>query len=171
MNDSEGQPSDAVDEIRAGWAVLRPELDTSAVDVVGRVIRASALIVRATEELLAAYGLTRGEFDVLSTLRRAGAPQSPTTLRTIALASAPAITKRVHSLERRGLVRRAANPADGRGSLITLTREGEELVDRAFPEVLDAERALLSGVPADLRTEASRSLRAVLASVEAAASR
>ena len=68
-------------------------------------------------------------------------------------------------------MRRAANPADGRGSLITLTREGEELVDRAFPEVLDAERALLSEVPADLRAEASRSLRAVLASVEAAASR
>ena len=39
---------DAVDEIRAGWQRLRPELDTAAVDIAGRLIRASALLVRAT---------------------------------------------------------------------------------------------------------------------------
>ncbi|KZX22359.1 MarR family winged helix-turn-helix transcriptional regulator [Rathayibacter tanaceti] len=171
MNDSEGRPVDAVDEIRAGWAALRPELDTSAIDVVGRVIRASALIVRATEALLAEHGLTRGEFDILTTLRRARTAQSPTSLRTIALASAPAITKRVHSLERRGLLRRSANPADGRSTLIALTEAGEELVDRAFPEVLAIERELLAGVSEERGAEASRSLRAVLASVETAAHR
>lgn len=170
MKHSEREP-DAVDEIRAGWAALRPELDTSAVDVVGRLIRASALIVRATEERLAEHGLTRGEFDVLTTLRRADAPQSPTSLRTIGLASAPAITKRLHALDRRGLVVRSANPADGRGALIALTAEGVELVDRAFPEVLAVERELLSGVGERRREEATRSLRAVLASVEASQAR
>jgi DNA-binding MarR family transcriptional regulator len=171
VNHSEGQPRDAVDEIRSGWAALRPELDTSAVDVVGRLIRASALIVRSTEERLAEHGLTRGEFDVLTTLRRAGTAQSPTSLRTIALASAPAITKRLHALEGRGLVRRSANPADGRGSLLSLTADGEALIDRAFPEVLAVERELLAAVPEKVRAEASRSLRAVLASVEAVARR
>ncbi|KQQ03548.1 MULTISPECIES: MarR family winged helix-turn-helix transcriptional regulator [unclassified Rathayibacter] len=165
MND---QKRDAVDDIRAGWAVLRPELDTSPVDVVGRLMRASALIVRATEERLAAFGLTRGEFDVLTTLRRAGEPQSPTVLRTIGLASAPAITKRVHALEKRGLVARSANPADGRGALIALTPAGASLIDLAFPEVLAVERTLLAAVEPGAHEEAARSLRAVLASVEAA---
>lgn len=171
MKYSEGRPQDSIDEIRAGWSALQPELDTSVADIVGRLIRASALIVRTTEERLAAHGLTRGEFDVLSALRRACSPQSPTTLRTIALASAAAITKRVTALDRRGLVRRSANPADGRGALITLTKAGEALVDQAFPEVLAAERELLAGVPGAVREEASRSLRAVLASVEASAHR
>ncbi|QHC65641.1 MarR family transcriptional regulator [Rathayibacter sp. VKM Ac-2759] len=166
MND---QQRDAVDEIRAGWAVLRPELDTTPVDIAGRLIRASALIVRATEERLAAFELTRGEFDVLTTLRRAGEPQSPTVLRTIGLASAPAITKRVQALERRGLVARSANPADGRGALIALTTAGADLIDRAFPEVLAVERALLAAVEPDAQESAAHSLRAVLASVEAAA--
>ncbi|WP_077222166.1 MarR family winged helix-turn-helix transcriptional regulator [Rathayibacter sp. VKM Ac-2630] len=164
-----GSPArDAVDEIREGWAVLRPELDTEAVDVIGRLIRASALVVRATEERLAAHGLTRGEFDVLTTLRRAGEPRSPSALRTIGLASAPAITKRLHALEKRGLVVRSANPADGRGALIALTEGGVELIDRAFPEVLAVERELLAGVSSAQRAEAARALRAVLASVESA---
>ncbi|SMH43963.1 DNA-binding transcriptional regulator, MarR family [Rathayibacter oskolensis] len=169
MNDSGSHlATDAVDEIRAGWAALRPDLDTEAVEIVGRLIRASALVVRATEERLAAFELTRGEFDVLTTLRRAGAPQSPTALRTIGLASAPAITKRLHALERRGLVARSANPTDGRGALIALTAAGASLIDLAFPEVLEVERGLLAAVPAGLRDGAARSLRAVLASVEAA---
>nr|WP_301952318.1 MarR family transcriptional regulator [Rathayibacter sp. VKM Ac-2857] len=112
--------------------------------------------------------MTRGEFDVLTTLRRLAAPQSPTTLRTIGLASAPAVTKRLHALERRGLVLRTANPADGRGALIALTEEGTALVDAAFPEVLDVERELLAAVPDALRDDAARGLRAVLASIEAA---
>ncbi|MCJ1684053.1 MarR family winged helix-turn-helix transcriptional regulator [Rathayibacter sp. VKM Ac-2928] len=167
-NPDPGAAPDAVDEIRAGWRRLRPELDTSAVDVAGRLIRASALLVRATEERLAAFDLTRGEFDVLTTLRRLAAPQSPTTLRTIGLASAPAVTKRLHALERRGLVLRTANPADGRGALIALTAEGTALVDAAFPEVLEVERELLAAVPDALRDDAARGLRAVLASIEAA---
>lgn len=168
MKQPAAQSTDAIDEIRAGWAGRRPELDTSAIDIVGRVLRASALVVRSTEQRLAEHDLSRGEFDVLTTLRRTGDPQSPTTLRTIGLASAAAITKRVHALERRGLVARAANPADRRGTLIALTPAGAELVDRAFPEVLAVERELLAQVPADLLAEATRSLRAVLASVEAA---
>ncbi|QHC57677.1 MarR family transcriptional regulator [Rathayibacter sp. VKM Ac-2760] len=162
---------DAVDEIRAGWRALRPELDTSAVDIAGRLIRASALLVRATEERLAAFELTRGEFDVLTTLRRRAVPQSPTTLRTIGLASAPAITKRLHALEGRALLVRTANPADGRGALIALTAAGVALVDAAFPEVLAVERELLAGVPDALRDDAARGLRAVLASMETAPER
>ncbi|MBF4463192.1 MULTISPECIES: MarR family winged helix-turn-helix transcriptional regulator [unclassified Rathayibacter] len=162
---------DAVDAIRDGWSALRPTLDTSAIDVVGRLIRASALVVRATEERLLEHGLTRGEFDVLAALRRSEAPLSPTSLRTVALASAPAITKRLHALRGRGLIVRSANPSDGRGALISLSGTGVELIDRAFPEVLSVEQALLAGASRRQLEEATRALRIVLASIESAAER
>lgn len=167
MNYPERQ--DAVDTIRERWAQLRPELDLEPIDVIGRILRSSALIVRTSDELLSRHGLTRGEFDILTALRRAVTPQSPGTLRTIGLASGPATTKRLRALDSRGLVVRSANPADGRGALIALTAEGAALIDAVFPEILDVERALLERIPAASREATVEALRAVLASVEARA--
>lgn len=160
---------DAVDEIRDRWAQLRPELDVEHIPLIGRVLRAAALIVRTSDELLARHGLTRGEFDILSALRRAEAPQSPGTLRTIGLATGPATTKRLHALESRGLVARSANPADGRGALIALTAAGIAVIDEVFPLVLGVEAELLAGVPLGERAASAETLRGLLASVEARA--
>ena len=58
----------------AQWRRERPDLDVSPQGVIGRLHRLAA---RLTEELVAVYaefGLGEGEFDVLATLRRAGAP-------------------------------------------------------------------------------------------------
>lgn len=161
-------PPDDVDAIRAGWRRLAPQLDTEVIDTVGRILRAAALLTRRGDEFLAGFGLTRGEFDILSALRRADAPQSPGTLRTVSLASGPAVTKRLRGLEERRLVGRAPNPADGRGALIALTPAGEQLIDDVFPRLLELERALLAGVPAGERTAVVHSLRAALASIETA---
>ncbi|WP_440709460.1 MarR family winged helix-turn-helix transcriptional regulator [Herbiconiux sp. YIM B11900] len=166
---SEGRaPVDDVDAIRADWRRLAPQLDTEVIDTVGRILRAAALLTRRGDEFLAGFGLARGEFDILSALRRADAPQSPGTLRTVSLASGPAVTKRLRGLEERRLLERSPNPADGRGALIALTPAGEELIDRVFPRLLDLENALLAGVPAGARAHVVPSLRAVLASIDGA---
>ena len=58
----------------AQWHEARPDLDVSPQGVIGRLHRLAA---RLTEELVAVYaefGLGEGEFDMLATLRRAGAP-------------------------------------------------------------------------------------------------
>ncbi|MDO9397529.1 MAG: MarR family transcriptional regulator [Herbiconiux sp.] len=159
---------DEIDAIRERWAALRPGLDTEPIDLLGRILRAAALVGRRGDEFLLRYGLTRGEFDILSALRRGGAPQSPGSLRTVSLASGPAVTKRLRSLEARGLVERSANPADGRGALIALTGDGVALIDEVFPRLLEVERALLAAVPDAARPAAVTGLRAVLASIEAA---
>ncbi|NQX13800.1 MarR family transcriptional regulator [Microbacteriaceae bacterium VKM Ac-2855] len=169
MNYPEGQRPDAVDDIRDRWAQLRPELDLAPIPLIGRILRASALIVRSSDEVLARHALTRGEFDILTALRRSDAPQSPGTLRTIGLATGPATTKRLRSLEQRGLIARSANPADGRGALIALTADGAELVDRVFPDVLGIERELLARIPDSERAATADALRTLLASVEARA--
>lgn len=157
---------DVVDRIRADWRRLDPAVDTAVIDVAGRILRSAALITRRGDEFLARYDLTRGEFDLLSALRRAGEPQRPGELRTISLATGPATTKRLKALEGRTLVQRTRNPEDGRSALIALTQLGEKLIDRVFPELLAVERELFSGVEGESRSAAVAALRAVLAELE-----
>jgi DNA-binding MarR family transcriptional regulator len=130
------------------------------------LLRAAAITTRRSDEALAEHGLTRGEFDLLSALRRAGAPQRPSDLTTVSLVSPAATTKRLKALTGRGLVARSADPDDGRGALIGLTGAGRELIDRVFPAQLATERELLAGVPAERRDEVVGALRLLLASVE-----
>jgi DNA-binding MarR family transcriptional regulator len=162
----DGAAADAIDEIREKWEAIRPDLDYDTIEIVGRLLRAATVIDRETGVYLAAAGLNRGEFDVLTALRRAGEPQTPGSLRTVSLASAAAITKRVQSLERAGLVERHPNPDDGRGALVYLTSRGQAAVDQAFPDMLAIERRLLAGLSPAQRSRAIAVLRQVLHSAE-----
>jgi DNA-binding MarR family transcriptional regulator len=166
-----GPPHDAIDVIRDQWRDIRPDLDTTVIDIVGRLLRAATLIVHNSDALLVQHGLNRGEFDFLAALRRAGEPQTPRELTMVSVASAPATTKRIRSLADRGLVRRTVNPADGRGALIALTRSGTSLIDRVFPEMLNTEREVLAQIPRDVQPEVAIALRQIVASVERASSR
>jgi len=163
-----GAAPDAIDEIEAAWRAIGPRADLASIAIVGRLLRATALTLRRSDEVLALRGLTRGEFDLLSALRRAGGPQRPGALTTVSLASPAATTKRLKALAARGFVARHADPDDGRGALIALTAAGAELVDGALPALLARERDLLAGIPAERRDEVVAALRLLLASIEAA---
>ncbi|MFD6751082.1 MarR family transcriptional regulator, partial [Streptomyces anthocyanicus] len=67
-------PQDPVDAIIEQWAAVRPDLDTAAMEVFGRVFRISRALGDRMEKAYARYGISRGEFDVLATLRRSDAP-------------------------------------------------------------------------------------------------
>ena len=144
--EAEGLPAhgDVVDRMQREWARLRPDLSFTSLGVIHRVLRASRLILEASDAFLADYGLTRGELDVLSALRRTGEPLSPTTLAQTLLAPRSAITMRLNALQARGLLSRTANPADGRSSLLVLTDIGAALVDEVIPAQLAFEDALLA---------------------------
>ena len=157
---------DAVDAITRQWQALRPGLDLSALELAGRLLRAAALIDRETGTFRGELGLSRGEFDILAALRRAGTPQTPGSLRTVTLVSAAAVTKRVAALQRSSLIERSPNPADGRGALISLTPAGERVIDDAFPHVLAIERRMLGGLSPAQHARAVTALRQVLASAE-----
>jgi DNA-binding MarR family transcriptional regulator len=160
------QGRDAIDEIRAQWRAIRPDLELDSIELTGRLLRVAALIERETGAYLSGIGLNRGEFDVLTALRRSDAPQSPGSLRTVSLVSAAAITKRVKALQQAGLVERHPNPEDGRGALISLTPRGRELVDQAFPEVLAIEHRLLASLSPSQHARAVTVARQLLRSAE-----
>jgi hypothetical protein len=67
-------PRDAVDRITEQWRRERPELDSSPMEVIGRITRISALTQRELESVFGQWRLAGSEFDVLATLRRSGPP-------------------------------------------------------------------------------------------------
>ena len=129
----------------AQWAAARPDLDTAPVAVIARLGRVTAYIDAGIDACLAEFGLTRGSWDVLASLRREGPAHrlSPTQLYVALMRTSGAMTHRLAALERAGLVRRLPDPDDGRGMLVELTRRGVALVDRVGPEHLARERAFL----------------------------
>ena len=162
-------PSDHVDEVRAQWREVRPELDTSPAAVIARLGRAIAYVDAGINEKLAEFGLTRNSWDVLASLRRSGPPYrlSPTALYLALMRTSGAMTHRLAGLERAGLVKRVPDPDDGRGVLVELTRKGLALVDQVAPAHLENERELLSALNADEQETLSALLRKLLLEYEA----
>jgi DNA-binding MarR family transcriptional regulator len=154
--------------VLAQWATERPELDTSPVAVIARLGRATAYIDAGVNAKLGEYGLTRGAWDVLASLRRAGPPYrlSPTQLYVVLMRSSGAITHRLAALERARLVARVPDPDDGRGMLVQLTRKGVGLVDRVAPVHLANEHELLAPLSAEDRRLLADLLRTLLRAYE-----
>ena len=67
-------PGDHVDRIRAEWSRERSELDTTPIGVIGRLHRLALRLTAELETVYRRHGLGEGDFDVLSALRRVGAP-------------------------------------------------------------------------------------------------
>ncbi len=161
-------PADAVDAVLAQWRRERPDLDVSPMGVIGRLWRCAALLEPALEEVFSSFGLTTGEFDVLATLRRSGAPYSlaPTALFSSLMVTSGTMTHRLQRLETRGLVKRPPNPDDARSVLVRLTPQGLTLVDRALEAHVANEHRLLRGLAAADRRALEASLSALLRALE-----
>ncbi|AST27853.1 MarR family winged helix-turn-helix transcriptional regulator [Ralstonia pseudosolanacearum] len=129
------------------WNRERPDLDVSSMLLLGRLGEAALVIARERlNPLFAEYGLQPGEFDVLATLRRCGAPYAltPTALYDAAMMSSGGMTNRIDRLQQAGWVERRPNPEDGRGTLVALTNAGFALIDEAVSAHVKNQRAVLS---------------------------
>ena len=156
---------DTVDHVQEQWAAERPELDTSAFAVIGRVSRLSRLIDRRLIENFEAHGLD-GDwmFDVMMTLRRAGEPYELTAGELVrqTMVTTGAMTNRIDRLEARGFVRRIASPSDRRVVLVRLTTEGRRIVDEAANAHYQLERELLQALTPAQQQRLSSALRTLL---------
>jgi DNA-binding MarR family transcriptional regulator len=159
---------DAVDRITAQWRSERPDLDSTPMEVVGRITRASALLQRELERVFAEHGLAGGDFDVLATLRRSGPPYrlTPGELSRSTMVTTGGMTKRLDRLESQRLIRREPDPSDRRGRLIALTDEGRALIDRAVEAHVANEHRLLAEFPAAKRAHLAKLLGELLGTLE-----
>lgn len=160
---------DGVDRIVEQWARERPELDTEAMSIFGRVFRIATAAGEVMEGTYARYGISRGDFDVLATLRRSGAPfqLSPGALSGALMLTTGGMTGRLDRLERAGLVSRSPGPGDRRSLLVTLTEPGRQVVDEAVLAGVHAQQRLLASIPVSDRRQLGDLLRGLLAAVTA----
>lgn len=160
---------DLIDTARSQWHETRPDLDTASIEVIGRVLRAAAVLRKRLDATFAAEDLNRAEFDLLCALRRSGTPVTPGRLNELTVSSGAATTKRVQQLTERGLLERTSDERDRRSARIALTEQGREVIDRAFSRNLDAERQLLSTLSARQRESLAGGLADLLRTLEGAA--
>ena len=80
--------------------------------------------------------------------------------------SSGAMTNRLDRLEAAGLIKRRPNAKDRRGTLVTLTSEGIELMDAAYPRHIRHEDEMLSSLSPDERNTLIPILRKLLLSFE-----
>ena len=161
-------PADDVDRIVEAWRRERPDLDVAPLHILSRVSRLARHLDLARGSAFAEHGLEVWEFDVLSALRRAGAPYelSPGQLVAQTLVTSGTMTNRVDRLAARGLVGRGPDPSDRRGVKVTLTTAGRTVVDAAMADLLDRERTLLSQLPPSEQDHLAEFLRRLLSPFE-----
>ncbi len=155
---------DQVDFILKQWSRERPGLDPSPMAVIGRISRASRYIDQFLQKNFAQFGLNSGDFDVLATLRRTGAPYqlTPTTLFSSLMLSSGAMTNRLDRLENAGYIERKPHPNDRRGTLVTLTSKGLEMIDLVIVSHIEHERQILSSLTLDEQKLLGDLLRKIL---------
>ncbi|OBY28663.1 MarR family winged helix-turn-helix transcriptional regulator [Leisingera sp. JC1] len=141
---------DHVDFITQQWGQERPDLDVTAMGVIGRVARLYLAYQREMHKTFVEFGLNAAKFDVLATLRRSGAPYmlSPGDLLKATMVASGTMTNRIDRLEADGLVKREVNPEDSRSFLVGLTEEGFALIDRAVAAHVQTQARLLEGMSA-----------------------
>jgi DNA-binding MarR family transcriptional regulator len=155
---------DGVDQILEQWRSERPELDPSPIGVIGRISRLARELEQRLEPVYREHGLEPGWHDVLATLRRTGPPYQlrPSEFAGQLMLTSSGTTKRLDRLEQAGLITRAPDPDDRRGTLITLTEAGHRLIDAVTEAHLDNERELLGALTADEQHRLADLLRTLM---------
>lgn len=170
-NTSRSASVDEVDAIVQQWRQERPELDPAPIALFGRVHRVYLRYQAVLNKTFSQYGLNSASFDVLTSLRRAGAPyrKTGTQLAAGSLLSSAGVTLRLDRLEEAGLIKRERDHNDRRVVYSSLTDKGLEVIDRAIEAHLDAEAALLSGLSAKERSRLTELLAKLEQSIVATA--
>jgi DNA-binding MarR family transcriptional regulator len=161
--------SDHVDRVRAAWAREQPDLDTEPVAVIARLGRVAHYIDQGHAEFFDRQGLSRADWDVLASLRREGPPYSlsPTALYRGLMRTSGAMSQRLASLEREGLIERRLDPGDRRGIVVSLTTRGRKLVERLAVGHLANERRLLAPLSRKEQETLAALLKTLLLAYEA----
>jgi DNA-binding MarR family transcriptional regulator len=128
-----------------------------------RFFRTSQSVRRLVARAIGDQGLTGDEYGVLGFVVMRG-PFTPTELSRLLGMPPTTMSVYVARFVKRGLVRKVANPSDGRSYLIEATAGGRRLVEKIVPRIVAAERTLAAHLEVPVED-----LMATLAALDAAA--
>lgn len=157
-----------VRDIAAAWERERPGTPVSSIGIVTPIWRLAKLLGDDRRRVLARAGVDTATLDLLSVLRRNGAPYTLSTreLSHRSLVTAGAISQRVARAEREGLVTRHPGAGRPRTVEVTLTDAGHELIEATVDQVLGREAELVGGLSPDQQTQLTELLRVLLQDVQ-----
>jgi DNA-binding MarR family transcriptional regulator len=146
-------PADS--ELLGSFAPFVESRHRSTIEVLIWVFRTGRQVEAWLADTLAAEGFDTSEFTALTALWLDGEPHrlaaGEISDRLVQTTGGP--TKTIRRLEERGLVRRVADPEDGRRALIELTAAGLDAARSTLDLVLDAFDLDIGGLDAAERTE------------------
>lgn len=161
--------ADRIDRLLADWQAERPELDTAAMAIVGRLLSLGRQLEARANAALKPLGLHYTDLDVMATLRRSGKPYrlTPTQLRDAVLITSGAMTACLDRLEGNGLIARIASPSDRRSSAAELTAAGRKLIDKAIVVRFDEAAQAVAGLSENERSRLAHLLKKLVRHLEA----
>ena len=151
--------NDHVENILEQWQQQRPDLDCSAVAIVGRISRMEKIMRPQILAGIAPFSLSAIEFDILATLRRNNCALTPTQLYQAAMLSSGAMTTNLDKLVKRELLERQYSDTDRRSCHIQLTAKGWALIEEAYPVHLEKEERMLEPLTPQERSELASLLK------------
>jgi DNA-binding MarR family transcriptional regulator len=168
---SHGAVPDRTDRVLHQWARVRPDLEVASVGVISRLARLRAIIDEEQEAVFAEHGISNPTFTTLVTLVRINQPGgiSQRRLADEMQLTPGTVSARVDRLVADGLVVRSPDPADKRGSLVTLTGRGRELFEAVVPAHLANQVRLLGSLTAEEQATLAGLLRKLLVAFEGSA--
>ena len=155
---------DRVDVVVDEWRVQLPDTVGPAMELGKRIHRLAGRLQEVVRAETAAVGLTPAEFDVLSALRRVGAPFAlkPSDLASGLLLTSGGISNVLRRLQQDGVIEREADAADARVAWVRLTPKGVAVAERVVRGVTKAQARLFAPAPEDLLSGAADKLRELL---------
>ena len=125
---------DLLDQLQSDWQSERPDLDSSGMGIVGRIVLLGEYMKKNANEVLEPLGIGYTDLDVLATLRRSGSPYTlrPADLLKAILIQSGSLTACLDRLERSSLIKRVPTPNDRRSRSVKLTKKGKTLIDEAI---------------------------------------
>lgn len=155
---------DFVTHVMDDWAKVRPDLDTTPLEVALRLQRVGQLVQERLDSVAGAEPSLshKGDLDTLTALRRADGGASPSELAGMLRLTSGGMTNRLDRLEAAGLIRRSAAETDRRAIVVTLTPEGVRVADQAFSANLREQRDLVTGLTLEERADLAALLSKLL---------
>jgi DNA-binding MarR family transcriptional regulator len=156
-----GEQPDPINTIVSQWQRERPDIDSTPMLLFGLIAHTQAVTTNFINDVLEKWHISRSSFDVLATLRRAGAPYclTPKQLSQSLMLSGAGMTSRLDRLEELLLVARLPDANDRRSVNIQLTDRGVRLVNEMIPDFVAAQRAAISKLNARERDDLIRLLK------------
>ncbi len=164
----EERKHDIIDHLVNEWNKEQPELDASAMQIVGRVLRLGKLLEKRAGKSLQDLGIHYTDLDVLATLRRSGSPYelTPKQLMKSVLITSGSMTALLDRLTKLGLIYRSNDDKDKRIKRAGLTKKGIFIIDKGIKIRFNDAKESISVIDKKEREILSNLLKKLLTSLD-----